>query len=351
MYAPFKSLMIDLLANARRPVPGMKDDDYLHGDIEWYQYPIIHGQAGFSSLKLAGGITLHQAKVRLEPQDQAKTFVEYCRATVDFTEPVLQVHCTLSGTAMRHDTLSGREFLLDQQSTYVRVSSSAAFITSVSPECQTESIHLAIGMSALCDLLGLDAANELCHRVESSACVTHDLGRSVLSPLRYCLDQDLPFSVRKLRAHARTLEFLSGLAMYFLSRKAPCGPGSEPINANVLGKYIRQHYRECVALDDLAKAFGVSARTINNIMVRECGMPAARFMREQRLSLAHEMVQQTDVALVELADRLGYRHLSNFSSAFKKMFGYAPNALRRSEQAYRLMNRSHLGIPGLDQGR
>jgi len=341
-------LMIDLLAKAQSPVPGMRDDDYLSGDIEWYQYPIAHGQAGFSSLKLAGGIILHQAKVKLEPVDQTGTFVEYCRAAIDFTEPVLQVHCTLSGTAMRRDIGSGREFLIDEQHAYVGVSSSASFITSVNRACQTESIHLAIGTSTLCELLGFDAAKELCSRVENSTAITYDLGRSVLSPLRYCLDEDLPFSVRKLRAHARTLEFLSGLAMYFLSRKASCGRGSEPINVNMLSRYIRQHYRECVALDDLAKAFGVSSRTINNIMVRETGMPAAKFMREQRLSLAHEMIQQTEVSLVELADRLGYRHLSNFSSAFKKMFGYAPNVLRRSEQAHRRPVFGQIHIPGFN---
>lgn len=349
MYAPFKSLMIDLLAKAQCPVPGMRDDDYLHGDIEWYQYPVVHGHAGFVSLKLAGGITLHQSRIRLDSLNHTEKFVDYSRATIDFTEPVLQVHCTLSGTAKRRDMIGGHEFLINEQRAYVGVSTCARFIVAVDRECQTESVHLVIGISTLCELLGVDAATELCCRIQNSAAVTHDLGRSILSPLRYCLDEDLPFSVRKLRAHARILEFLSGLAMYFLSRKVQ--RSAEPISATMLSKYIRQHYRECVTLDDLAQAFGVSARTINNIMVRETGLPAARFMREQRLSLAHEMIQQTDLPLAQLADRLGYRHLSNFSSAFKKLFGYAPNVLRRSEQTHRKVSLGQIHIPGFNAGR
>ena len=346
MHAPFKSLMIDLLAKAEQPVTRLADDDYLHGDIEWHQYPLSHGQAGFTSLKLQGGITLHRSKVRFDPSLQMSDCLDYCRARIDFTEPVLQVHCSLGGRAVRKDLLVKRDFLIDEQNAYVCVSNYAEFVTSVYTAQPHEAVHLGISLSALGELLGLNAASELCAAVERGQAVTHDLGRSVLSPLRYCLEDDLPFSVRKLRAHARVLEFLSGLAMYFLSRSKPVVTRNGPINARQIRQFIRQHYRDCVTLEDLARAFGVSSRTIHNILVRETGMPAARMMREQRLALAHEMIQQTDMSLAELADRMGYSQLSNFSAAFKKMFGYPPNVLRQTEQAYRSPSLSQFKIPG-----
>ncbi|AWB33447.1 helix-turn-helix transcriptional regulator [Orrella marina] len=347
MHAPFKSLMIDLLAKAEQPVNRLADDDYLHGDIEWYQYPLSHGRAGFTSLKLHGGITLHRSKVQFDSSVRSPECIDYCRARIDFTEPVLQVHCSLGGRAVRRDTLVRRDFAIDEQNAYVCVSSYAEFITAVHTDAPVESLHLGVSLSALGELLGFDAASELCATVERAQGSTHDLGRSVLSPLRYCLEEDLPFSVRKLRAHARALEFLSGLAMYFLSRGKPVAARKGPINAQQIRQFIRQHYRECVTLEDLARAFGVSSRTIHNILVRETGMPAARMMREQRLALAHEMIQQTDIPLTELADRMGYSQLSNFSAAFKKMFGYAPNVLRQSEYAYRSPSLAQFKIPGI----
>lgn len=346
-HTPFKSLLIDLLAKAEHPAARISGDDYLHSDIEWHQYPITHGEAGFTSLKLQGGITLHRSTVTLYACDRHDGFIDYCKARVDFTEPVLQVNCTLTGTATRKDLLIGRDHVLDEHNVYVCVGDQAEFITAVRQNESTESVHLAISLSTLTELLGQDAATQLFDAVAQSDRRVFDLGRAVISPLRFCLDSDLPFSVRKLRAYARVLEFISGLAMYYLSHRSGVKSRSEPLNAQTLRQFIRQHYQECVTLEDLARAFGVSSRTIHNILVRETGMPAARMMREQRLALAHELIQQTDLSLTELADRMGYSHLSNFSHAFKKMFGYSPDVLRRTEQAFCSPSLGKFPFPGM----
>lgn len=329
MQPPYKSLLIDMLAAPPQGLPSLADDDYLQGDIEWYQYPFPQGQAGFAKLKLQGGIIFHHTRIQMESDGSKEEFIEYCRAKVDFTEPVLQIQCTLSGQIVRKDLETGIDYLTDEHHAYVCVAPTARFVTAVSPSVPTETVYLTVGVSTLNELLGADCAEQLCCKIDASYSRTHDLGRACLSPLKYCLDADLPFSIRKLQTYSRVLEFLGNLTMFYLSGDFDRGHTiNNRVTADNIRRYIRRHYRNRMTLADLSKAFGVSARTLNNVLRQDTGMPAARLMREQRLALAHELIQQTDIALVELSDRLGYRHLSNFSAAFKKVFGYPPNALR-----------------------
>jgi AraC-like DNA-binding protein len=52
-------------------------------------------------------------------------------------------------------------------------------------------------------------------------------------------------------------------------------------------------------------------------------------MMEHRLSQAHATLLQTDTSIKQLAARLGYAHVSNFTIAFKRKFGYPPGSFRR----------------------
>jgi len=337
--------MIDVLAKSEPAIAVVSAKEYLDTDIEWHQYPIKDGRAGFSSLKLHDGIVLHHSLI--EFASDASTgqdgHVDFCRARIDFAGPVLVIHCCLAGKVLRKDYVSGTQLEIPEDHAFIKLSTETCFTVAVQPGVQVQSLHLAVSMDALEDLLDKSSVKELKDRLASSASLVHNLGRSATSPLRYCLDDGMPMAVRKLRAYARVLDFLGNLTLHF-QQSVP--RSKHALDAKSVQQYIRQHYRECVTLNDLAKAFGVSTRTINNVLVRETGMPAARLMREQRLALAHEMIQQTDIALSELADRLGYRHLSNFSLAFKKLFGYTPSALRQAEHAYRSPLITSLNLPG-----
>lgn len=54
-----------------------------------------------------------------------------------------------------------------------------------------------------------------------------------------------------------------------------------------------------------------------------------QFYNDERLKRAHLLIQQTNIPLKIIADMTGFNIYTNFSKAFKKRFGYAPNALQR----------------------
>ena len=53
-----------------------------------------------------------------------------------------------------------------------------------------------------------------------------------------------------------------------------------------------------------------------------------KYVDEHKMNYARTMLQQGREIVTDLADELGYRHYNNFSTAFKKRFGYSPAAVQ-----------------------
>ena len=53
------------------------------------------------------------------------------------------------------------------------------------------------------------------------------------------------------------------------------------------------------------------------------------FFTDHRLSQAHAALQQSKISIKQLDAMLGYAHVSNFTIAFKRKFGYPPGSLKR----------------------
>ncbi|PKP29054.1 MAG: hypothetical protein CVU01_01940 [Bacteroidetes bacterium HGW-Bacteroidetes-18] len=54
-----------------------------------------------------------------------------------------------------------------------------------------------------------------------------------------------------------------------------------------------------------------------------------QFYNIKRLKKAHLLIQQTTIQLKEIALMFGFTTYPNFSKAFKKLFGYSPNDIKR----------------------
>ena len=55
-----------------------------------------------------------------------------------------------------------------------------------------------------------------------------------------------------------------------------------------------------------------------------------QFYNTKRLKKAHLLIQQTTIQLKEIALMCGFTTYPNFSKAFKKLFGYSPNDIKRN---------------------
>lgn len=84
--------------------------------------------------------------------------------------------------------------------------------------------------------------------------------------------------------------------------------------------------RHCT-LDGICQRWGAHPRGLQR-RLRECGTSFRDVLQDVRQELAESYLRHSSIAVLELADMLGYRNASAFSRAFKQRSGLAPDHWR-----------------------
>lgn len=84
-----------------------------------------------------------------------------------------------------------------------------------------------------------------------------------------------------------------------------------------------------VTLGDLAREAGMSVTALKSKFPVAFGQPVFAFLRDIRLHHAKERMEEGGWTVSQAAFFVGYRHQSNFSTAFRRKFGITPSDIRR----------------------
>lgn len=80
----------------------------------------------------------------------------------------------------------------------------------------------------------------------------------------------------------------------------------------------------------VAEFFNISERTLRRRLQQE-DTSYQKILETTRQQRANYYLQQTDLPLAEVADRLGYQHLSAFNAAYKRWTGNTPGSARKAK--------------------
>ena len=95
-------------------------------------------------------------------------------------------------------------------------------------------------------------------------------------------------------------------------------------------EYIRGHLHGKISLSDVSKAVFVSQFHLSRMFARHMGKPLMEYAQDKRLAEAEKLLRETSLSVSEIAEQLGYSTLAYFSGCFRKKFGQAPSAYRKS---------------------
>ncbi len=105
---------------------------------------------------------------------------------------------------------------------------------------------------------------------------------------------------------------------------------SQPDFLQQLREYLVAHMADNqVSITDVATAFGISPRTVQN-RLSEYGYGFRNFFEQIRQEQAEHYLSQTDLSLNEIADLLGYAEQSSFQHAFRRWTGESPGNFRKN---------------------
>ncbi|MGG5486473.1 helix-turn-helix domain-containing protein [Gaetbulibacter sp. PBL-D1] len=79
------------------------------------------------------------------------------------------------------------------------------------------------------------------------------------------------------------------------------------------------------SLTELAHKIGTNTNTLKKEFKAQFGVPVFKYLQNERLNKAHNLIKKERTTIQEAAWAVGYDSLGSFSNAFEKKFGYRPS--------------------------
>lgn len=104
---------------------------------------------------------------------------------------------------------------------------------------------------------------------------------------------------------------------------------SENARLDQLERYIRSRLFAPISLADLARAAGISPRSLNALCHQHRGVAPMVLLRNLRLEAARDRLATSPISVTEAAMAHGFGHLGRFSAYYRERFGELPRQTGR----------------------
>lgn len=98
---------------------------------------------------------------------------------------------------------------------------------------------------------------------------------------------------------------------------------------------LAREWRRPLTIDEVARRLATSPRQLQRIFADVAGLGFRSYLRRLRMSRAAELLATTALPVKEVAGRVGYGDASQFSKAFKRIYGVSPSQSRAATRARR----------------
>ncbi|MBD5161591.1 MAG: AraC family transcriptional regulator [Oscillibacter sp.] len=114
----------------------------------------------------------------------------------------------------------------------------------------------------------------------------------------------------------------------FSLSSTPSGPRSSR-NCDLVRRYIDNHFKENLTLDQLAKMAHVSKYHLSHTFQEEFHISPISYLIARRIQESRFLLRETDHSISQIAQILGFSSLSYFSQSFRRLEGISPIEFRR----------------------
>ena len=93
--------------------------------------------------------------------------------------------------------------------------------------------------------------------------------------------------------------------------------------------YIRSHIQENLTVESIADSLSLNSSYLSKLFKQEMGITLSRYIRDQKINVACNMLRHLDESSLSIANYLGFSSQSHFIQVFKKCTGMTPEEYRR----------------------
>jgi AraC-like DNA-binding protein len=123
---------------------------------------------------------------------------------------------------------------------------------------------------------------------------------------------------------------ISKFSMLMLSAREPRPRAKlDKVTALAVG-YIENNLKEKIGVAHIARATGVSPRTLEKKFKQDFGMSPIAFLIDRRLEKVHSEINDPKCIgyISQVATKWGFSHMADFGQRFKQKYGKAPSQVR-----------------------
>ncbi|WP_105616509.1 response regulator transcription factor [Vallitalea okinawensis] len=93
-------------------------------------------------------------------------------------------------------------------------------------------------------------------------------------------------------------------------------------------KIIRRDYMKDISLQMIAEKVYLSPSYLSHLFKKEIGESLVQFITSYRLEMAKELLEETNLKVIDISKQVGYSNLSYFGTVFKNHYGMTPAKYR-----------------------
>ena len=143
----------------------------------------------------------------------------------------------------------------------------------------------------------------------------------LLKPFR---DQELVAAIGRVREREQMQTSLAPQDMLSLAKGDKSKYVLEAMN------YIAEHYSDSdISITPIARSLGVSESHLGHVFKKETSYTLSGYLTSYRMHKAMELLKDCRSKVYEVAEQVGYRDITYFSSTFKKAVGFSPSEFQR----------------------
>ncbi|MCU0437874.1 MAG: AraC family transcriptional regulator [Raineya sp.] len=136
-------------------------------------------------------------------------------------------------------------------------------------------------------------------------------------------------NTRRMFLKSQITELLSHFFAFLASDKKESVSNEDREKLFKAKEIIANNISSPPSLSELSKLIGLNNNKLKRNFKELFGVPVFKFLQEERLNKAYEMLSTTNESVQEVAWFVGYESLSSFSNAFQNKFGVRPNEIRQ----------------------
>ncbi len=96
--------------------------------------------------------------------------------------------------------------------------------------------------------------------------------------------------------------------------------------------YIHQHSSEPLGREDIASHINISADYLTDCFRQELNLTPMMYLRRYRIHLARELLETTDLSIMQVAFKVGFSESAHFTRTFQREVGMTPRAFRYAKR-------------------